>query len=76
VALSVLDELSANEIVNKDLHEEIKVVMQESRIYVEGLRLKLNKDPGLSCDSMGIIRDELAYSDLVAKKMKNFLGRI
>jgi hypothetical protein len=76
VALSVLDELSANEIVNKDLHDEIKVVMQESRTYVEGLRLKLNKDPGLSCDSMGIIRDELAYSDLVAKKMISFLARI
>lgn len=76
VALSVLDELSVNEVVNKDLHNEIKILMHESRAYVEGLRVKLNKDPGLSCDSLGIIRDELAYSDVVAKKLKNFLERI
>ncbi len=76
VALSVLDELSVNEVVNKDLHNEIKVLMQESREYVEGLRLKLNKDPGLSCESISIIRDELSYSNIVAQKMKNFLARI
>lgn len=76
VALSVLDELSVNQIVNKDLHQEVVVLMQESRAYVEGLRLKLTKDPGLSCESLGIIRDELAYSDLVGSKMKDFLTRI
>jgi hypothetical protein len=76
VALSVLDELSINNVVNKELHNDIKVLMQESRIYVEGLRLKLNKDPGLSCDSLNIIRDELSYSNLVSQKMKTFLTRI
>ena len=76
VALSVLDELSVNQIVNKDLHNEIKIVMQESRVYVDGLREKLNKDPGLSCESLKIIRDELGYSDIVAKKMVGFLKRI
>lgn len=68
VALSVLDELSINQIVNKDLHKEIKALMQDSSVYVEGLRMKLNKDPGLSCESLSIVRDELAYSDLIAKK--------
>jgi hypothetical protein len=76
VALSVLDELSVNQVVNKDLHNEIKDVMQESRMYVEGLRQKLSKDPGLTCESLEIIRDELAYSDVVGKKMRNFLERI
>lgn len=76
VALSVLDELSVNEVVNKNLHNEIKVVMEESRIYVEGLRAKLNQDPSLSCDSLGVIREELEYSRQVAKKMQGFLARI
>lgn len=76
VALSVLDELSVNQVVNKELHNEIKTVMQESRSYVESLRQKLNKDTGLSCEGLDIIRDELAYSDVVGKKMINFLKRI
>lgn len=76
VALSVLDELSINQIVNKELHSEIKVLMEESRIYVEGLRQKLNKDPGLTCDSLDVIQEELIYSDSVAKKMQGFLKQI
>jgi hypothetical protein len=76
VALSVLDELSVNQVVNKDLHQEIKNLMQESRTYVEGLRVKLNKDPGLSCESMSIIQEELDYSNLVAKRMQEFLKKI
>ena len=76
VALSVLDELSVNQIVNKDIHQEVVKLMQESRAYVEGLRLKLNKDPGFTCDSLSIIRDELAYSDVIAKKLKGYLERI
>ncbi len=76
IALSVLDELSVHQIVNKDLHQDIKILMQESRTYVEGLRVKLNKDPGLSCQSMSIVQEELEYSDLVAKKMQEFLTRI
>lgn len=76
IALSVLDEFSVHQIVNKDLHQEIKTLMQESRTYVEGLRGKLNKDPGLSCQSMSIVQEELEYSDLVAKKMQEFLTRI
>lgn len=76
VALSVLDEMSVNSIVNKDLHKEIRDVMQESKMYVEGLRQKFTKVPGLSCESLEIIRDELNYSDVVAKKMVGFLERI
>lgn len=76
IALSVLDEMSVTEIVNKELHPEIKKVMEESRNYVEGLRLKLSKDKGLSCHSLDIIRDELNYSKSVADKMQNFLKRI
>ncbi len=76
VALSVLDEMSVNSVVNKDLHKDIEEVMQESKMYVEGLRKKFTKDPGLSCESLEIIRDELKYSDAVAKKMTAFLERI
>lgn len=76
VALSVLDELSVNQIVNKDLHQEIKVLMQESQNYVQGLQMKINKDPALTCDSLQIIRDELSYADEVGKKMKDLLNRI
>ena len=76
VALSVLDELSVNQVVNKDLHPEIKVLMQDSRLYVEALRMKLNKEPGLKCQSLEIVREELAYSDLMAKKIQNFLTRL
>jgi hypothetical protein len=76
IALSVLDELSVNKVVNQNLHIEIKNLMQESRIYVEGLRLKLNKDPGISCASLSIIRDELDYSNQIAQKIKHLLTRI
>jgi Rad3-related DNA helicase len=76
IALSVLDELSVNKVVNQNLHIEIKNLMQESRIYVEGLRLKLNKDPGISCASLSIIRDELYYSNQIAQKIKDLLTRI
>jgi hypothetical protein len=76
IALSVLDEMSVNEIVNKELHSEIRVLMGESQNYVEGLRLKLAKDKGLSCESLDIIREELNYSQLVSEKMQKFLKRI
>lgn len=76
VALSVLDELSVNQIVNKDLHQEIKVVMQESQSYMQGLKMKLNKDPALTCESLHIIRDEWSYAEVVGKKMQDFLSRI
>jgi hypothetical protein len=76
VALSVLDELSVNQIVNKDLHPEIKTVMLDAGIYVEGLRKKMNQDKGFNCTSLHIIRDELNYSDQVAMKLKSFLDRI
>lgn len=76
VALSVLDELSVNQIVNKDLHPEIKNLMQESQAYVQGLKMKLNKDPALSCESMQIIREELSYSDELGIKMQGLLNRI
>lgn len=76
VALSVLDELSVNQIVNQDLHPDIKLLMQESQAYVKGLKMKLNKDPALSCDSLQIMREELSYSDDVGKKMQAFLTRI
>lgn len=76
VALSVLDELSINQIVNKDLHQEIKVLMQESQAYVEGLKMKLIKDSGLTCESLHVMRDELAYSELMGQKMQELLTRI
>lgn len=76
VALSVLDELSVNQVVNKDLHQKIKLQMEEAQAYVEGLRQKLNRDPRMTCDGLDIIRDELAYSDKVAAKMKEFLNKI
>jgi hypothetical protein len=76
VALSVLDELSVNQIVNKDLHPEIKILMQESQAYVQGLKMKLNKDPALSCESMEIIREELSYADELGNKMQGLLSRI
>lgn len=76
VALSVLDELSVNGIVNEKLHEEIKIVMEDSRHYVEGLRAKLNHDPSLTCESLDVIHEELHYSSDVAKKIQGFLARI
>lgn len=76
IALSVLDEMSVSEIVNKELHSEIKLVMEESKNYVEGLRLKLAKDKVLSCNSLDIIQDEFNYSRSVGEKMQNFLKRI
>jgi hypothetical protein len=62
--------------VERKLHADIKQLMENSRVYVEGLRLKLNKDQGLSCQSLDIIRDELEYSKEVSLKMKDFLKRI
>lgn len=76
IALSVLDELSVNKVVNEGLHPEIKKLMNESQVYVEGLRSKLSKDPKLTCDSLTIIRDELIYSEKVGKKILEFLTRI
>lgn len=76
IALSVLDELSVNQIVNKDLHPEIKIVMEESQSYMKGLKMKLNKDPTLSCESLDIIREELVYADTIGLKMQDFLTRI
>lgn len=76
VALSVLDELSVNQIVNKDLHPEIKTLMQDSQRYVEGLRMRLTKDATLSCESLQIVRDELSYSDVVGEKLRSLLTRI
>lgn len=76
VALSVLDELSVNQIVNKELHSEIKTVMLDAGVYVESLRKKMNQDKGFNCTSLNIIRDELNYSDQVATKLKTFLSRI
>lgn len=76
VALSVLDELSVNEIVNKELHSDIKNVMKNAQDYVESLRRKMNQDKNFSCESLVIIRDELGYSDQVAVKIKEFLRRI
>ena len=76
VALSVLDELSVNQIVNKDLHPEIKIQMQEAQRYVEGLRMKLTKNPEVSCGNLTIMREELTYADLVGKKINSLLTRI
>ena len=76
VALSVLDELSVNQVINKDLHPEIKQLMQDSRNYVEGLRSKLNNEPKLTCNGLDVIRDELNYSKSVGEKLKEFLKRI
>ncbi len=76
VALSVLDELCSNGIINKELHKEVKVIMDQSRDYVETLRTRLTNDPGLSCKSIDIVRDELEYSNKVATKMKEMLKQI
>ena len=76
VALSVLDELSVNKIVNEDLHGEIKKLMQDSQVFVQGLRQRVDKDPTLTCDSIGVIRDELAYSDTVGSKITDLLRRL
>ena len=76
IAISVLDELSVNKIVNEDLHREIKQIVNDSQLFVEGLRGRMTKDPALTCESVAIIRDELGYSDEVAKKIKNLLSRI
>lgn len=76
VALSVLDELSVNKIVDEDLHQDIKKLMQDSQIFVENLKSKVNKDPTLTCDSLTVIRDELNYSDGLKAKIKEFLARI
>lgn len=76
VALSVLDELSVNQVVDVNLHPEIKQHMMDARGYVESLRAKLDSDPELSCDSINIIREELEYSNALSKKLQNLLKRI
>jgi hypothetical protein len=76
VALSVLDELSVNQVVDVNLHSEIKQHMMDARGYVESLRSKLDSDPELSCESINIIREELEYSNLLSKKLQDLLKRI
>lgn len=76
VALSVLDELSINEVINKDLHNEIKTLMLETHYYVESLKNKINQETDLSCASAEIIRLDLEFSDIVGKKMRDLLTRI
>jgi hypothetical protein len=76
VALSVLDELSINHIVNKDLHKEIKRIMDESKLYVEGLERKFNKENERNCNSLEIFREESIYSRIVSVKMRRILERI
>ena len=76
VALSVLDELSVNHIVNEDLHKEIKIIMDESKLYVEGLERRLSKNKEQSCESLEVIREESVYSQIVSVKIRNLLKRI
>ena len=76
IALSVLDELSVNQIVNKDLHPEIKLVMEDAQRYVEQLQKKLTTSQSLTCEGLDIMSEELIYSEDVAKKMQGFLKRI
>ena len=76
IALSVLDGLSVNHIVNKDLHNQIKALILESQNYVQGLQMKINKDPTLTCNSLQIVRDEFSYSDELGNKMKDLLNRL
>ncbi len=76
VALSVLDELSINQVINKDLHNEIKTLMLETHYYVESLKHKINQESHLSCESAEVIRLDLEYSDVVGKKMRDLLRRI
>ena len=76
VALSVLDELSVNHIVNKDLHKEIKRIMDESKLFVEGLERKFNKENEGNCDSLENIREESIYSQIISVKMREILERI
>ena len=76
IALSVLDELSVNMIVNKELHSEIKAQILESQRYVGGLQMKMKKDPSLSCEGLSVVEEELKYSNEVAKKLQSLLTRI
>lgn len=76
VALSVLDELSINQVVNKDLHQEIKELMLQTHHYVESLKNEINRDTYLSCESAEIMRQDLDYSAMVGKKMRELLARI
>jgi hypothetical protein len=76
VALSVLDELSVNQVVDVNLHSEIKQHMMDARTYVESLRAKLDSDPELSCESINIIREELEYSSALSLKLQDLLKRI
>lgn len=75
IALSVLHELSVNQIVGQNLHSDIKIIMEDSQKYVEGLRGKL-KGSGLTCESLEVMREELDYSKKVAKQMQELLKRI
>lgn len=76
VALSVLDELSVNQVVNPKLHVEIKEIMSSAQQYVEGLKQKVNPGPTLSCASFDVIREELAYSKKVGSKVQELLKKI
>ncbi len=76
VALSVLDELSVNRIVNEDLHNEIKSLMNDSRVYVARLESQSMTNQPRTCESLGITRKELDYSQIVSVKMRNLLKRI
>ncbi len=76
IALSALDELSVNQIVNEKLHPEIKEIMLDSQNYVQNLKNKFKDSRNLDCDKMDIVRDELAYSEDVGKKIRELLKRI
>lgn len=76
IALSVLDELSVNQVVNRDLHSQIKHLMEDARKYVGQLQKKVTKRGSLSCEDLDIMSEELIYSEEVAKKMQGFLKQI
>lgn len=76
VALSVLDELSVNKIVNEKLHSEIRQHMSDAKTYVESLQLKVENEQALSCRSLSIMKEELEYSSKVSKTIKDLLTRI
>lgn len=76
VAMSVLDELSVNQVVDKKLHAEIKAHMQEASTFVESLRSRLNTAETLSCQSLDILREEQAYSQKISGTLSELLKRI
>lgn len=76
IALSALDELSVNQVVNESLHPEIKNIMLESQAYVQNLKGRFKQSRTLNCEKMDIVRDELAYSQTIAEKLRELLKRI